>query len=578
MILFRICLPGQPPRIIQWEEPSVTFGRGPSNQMVLPLDNISVKHARITQSGNDYLLQDLGSTNGTVLWRGETSTTVERGQAGIALAPGDRICLANPENQIIVDFISGAEEEAEDPLGRTILAEQPTREGETERALGDDFEALQCVVRLAREMVGLDSVHDIAALTVSTCLRAFPKARAAFFLTPLDAGWHVEAMELRKGESGSADSRIIRSQKLIDRCLAERKGFLFLFEHNRMQVMATRLMAVEKVDTEQQTGDRVILCCPLFRQDRCHGFIEVDAPLPPSDKQSLSRRDLSLATVMAHLVAGRMHDLENQRERLKLARKATAGFLAATVGHCFKNLLFVPMSISHMLPVCIKTGQMDEVEWMLARNNVSIRYLDMLSNEFAAASKDPTEGFNWVPIGEILNQVAELVGQISPDKVMIEVATQPDLPSVWCHGHAIKRLLMNLVLNAVDAIFGMPDGSPMGHITLRAVLDAHKNELCIMVQDNGPGIPKPILENLREIFRRVQSSADALSELQSIAETVQSTKNQGYKEHYGLGFLFVCQTIQQHRGRLAIDAEPGKGSRFVIAIPMKSAEAITDEE
>ncbi len=128
---------------------------------------------------------------------------------------------------------------------------------------------------------------------------------------------------------------------------------------------------------------------------------------------------------------------------------------------------------------------------------------------------------------------------------------------------------MNLVLNAVDAIFGMPEDSPKGHVVLRAALDTHKNELCIMVQDNGPGMPKPILDNLREIFRRVQASADALSELQAIAETVQSTKNQGYKEHYGLGFLFVCQTIQQHRGRLAIDAEPGKGTRFVIAIPSK---------
>ncbi len=576
MIVFRICLPGQPPRIIQWEEPSVTLGRGSSNQIVLPLDNISTKHARITQIGNQYLLQDLGSTNGTVLWRGERPTTVERGQAGVALAPGDRICLANPDNQIIVDFVSGAEEEEEDPLGRTILAEQSTKDGETERALGDDFEALQCTVRLAREMAGLDAVHDIATLTAATCLRAFPKARAAFFLVPQDAGWHVEAMELRQGESGSADSRLVRSQKLIDRCLAERKGFLFLFEHDRMQVMATRLMAVEKVDTQQQeAGDRVILCCPLFRQDRCHGFIEVEAPLS-SDHQSLSRRDLSLATVMAHLVAGRMYDLENQRERIKLARKATAGFLAATVGHCFKNLLFVPMSMSHMLPTCIKMGDMEQVEWMLARNSVSIRYLDILSNEFAAASKDPSEGFGWVPITDILYQVAELVGQISPDKLQIEVVVAPDLPAVWCHGHALKRLLMNLVLNAVDAIFGMPEDSPKGHVVLRAALDTHKNELCIMVQDNGPGMPKPILDNLREIFRRVQASADALSELQAIAETVQSTKNQGYKEHYGLGFLFVCQTIQQHRGRLAIDAEPGKGTRFVIAIPSKSAESTAD--
>lgn len=570
MIAFRICMPGQPQRIVEWESPTVTFGRGPSNEIVLPMDNISIKHARITQSGESYLLQDLGSTNGTVLWRGEQPFTVERGTAGIPLAAGDRICLANPDNRIMVDFISGADEE--DPFERTILAEQSTREGVTEQALGDDFEALQCTVRLARELVGLDSIHAIGSLVTSTCLRAFPKARSSFFLTPADTGWHVENMEVREGESGAADSRMLKSQRLIDRCLSERKGFLFLFEANRMQVMATRLMSVEEIGGEQSDGDRMILCCPLLYQERCHGFIEVEAPLPPSKHQVLSRRDLSLATVIAHLVAGRLHDLENQSERIKLARKATAGFLAATVGHCFKNLLFVPMSMSHMLPMCIKNGQMNEVEWMLARNGVNIQYLNILSNEFAAVSKDPSEGFDWVPVGDILLQVAQLVNQIQPDQVSADVNVAPDLPAVWCHGGAIKRLLMNLVLNAVDALFGRPEGSPHGNVMLKAVLDAGHRELCILVQDNGPGMPKGILDNLREIFRRVQASADALSELQAIAETVQSTKNQGYKEHYGLGFLFVCQTIQQHRGRLAIDSEPDKGTKFAIAIPAQKPE------
>ena len=79
------------------------------------------------------------------------------------------------------------------------------------------------------------------------------------------------------------------------------------------------------------------------------------------------------------------------------------------VGHCFKNLLFVPMSISRMLPVSIQKGNMEEVEWMLARNSVNIRYLNILSNEFAAASKDPNEGFGPVDVAQLLQESVDLI-------------------------------------------------------------------------------------------------------------------------------------------------------------------------
>ncbi len=219
MIVFRICLPGNR-RASSGKSLSSRWGA--ALQPDRPAAGPHLDKPRLTQNRHPYLLQDLGSTNGTVLWRGERPTDRRTRPAGVALAPGDRICLANPDNQIIVDFVSGAEEEEEDPLGRTILAEQSTKDGETERALGDDFEALQCTVRLAREMAGLDAVHDIATLTAATaCARS--RRRAPRFSSSPGRRLDVEAMELRRG---------IRQRRLAfvrpkahRRCLAERKGF-----------------------------------------------------------------------------------------------------------------------------------------------------------------------------------------------------------------------------------------------------------------------------------------------------------------------------------------------------------------
>jgi signal transduction histidine kinase len=317
-------------------------------------------------------------------------------------------------------------------------------------------------------------------------------------------------------------------------------------------------------------ADRVILCCPLLHNERCHGFLQVEGPLSSAATAPLTRRDLALATLMSHLVAGRLDDLESQHARLKLVRKATAGFLAATVGHCFKNLLFVPMSLSHMIPMCLREGKLDDIQWMLARNSVNIRYLDILSNEFAAASKDPGAGFEECNIEKLLTEVVTLINQIAPDRVQaVLVLPAPD-PRLTCHPAALRRLLMNLTLNSVDAFFSA-NKQEVGRIEIRLDQDEARDEVCLAVQDNGGGIPAQILENLREIFRQVQASADALGELQNIAERVQSTKDQGFKEHYGLGFLFVCQTVHAHGGRMEIESVVGQGACFRIFLPRHRA-------
>jgi signal transduction histidine kinase len=576
MLRLSVTLPNRPLKTVNWDRDVLTMGRSPGNDIQVAADNVSGQHARIVLEEGECILRDMHSTNGTIVERGPERYLLRGDALEMTLSPGDRIGLASMDNLIVMDAIE-LPEAADDTEGfeQTVLAEaQHGSDTDFEAQLGQDFEALQSTVRLARELVGQESLHDIGALTVGTCLRAFPKARRALFIVPRGDQWSVECMQARTALASEGLPQLLRSPLVLNRCLNERKGFLFLFESNQMQAVATMIGRVEEMNESTGGQDRIILCCPLFHQERCYGFIEIEAPLTPIDRNGLTRRDLSLATLMGHLVSARLYDLESQRMRIKLARKATAGFVSAMVGHCFKNLLFVPMSISKMLPMCLKQGKMDEVEWMLARNLVNIRYLDILSNEFAAASKDPTEGFESCALGQMLKETAELVNQVAPDKVEARLFLQPDLPEVVCHGAALKRLVMNLVLNAVDALFGMKRDEK-GIIELRGAIDPATQRMCIAVSDNGPGIPEAILENLREIYTQIQSSADAMTELQSIAERVRSTKDQGFKEHYGLGFLFVCQTIYHHQGTLEIESAPGEGSRFFISFPVKRAAPVT---
>lgn len=576
MIHLTLTLPGEAPRQLVFDRPTITLGRAAGNDIVVAADNVSSRHGMFCFSEGCWLYRDLKSTNGSLVLRGTRRFLLDREPREILLEPGDRICIASGENVITIDKVDGPAEDQDDRFEQTILAEQEAHAGAAlENALSEDSDALRALVTLAREVATLNTTNAIAELACRLALKVFPQARRAIFLRPHADYYAPEYVLTREGADEQSISALAVSRRLIDRCLKERKAYLFLFEQDRVRAVATRILQAETIMPEGMLPNRCVLCCPLFNQDRCHGFLEIEASIEQT-RSSLTRRDLALATLMGHLLAARLADLAQQVERLKLARKATAGFMAATVGHCFKNLLFVPMSMSRMLPMCVKQGKMEEAEWMLARNSVNIRYLDILSNEFAAASKDPSEGFMSFDAGVVLREAAELVNQIAPEKVEAFVECEEGLGEIVCHPTALKRLVMNLVLNAVDAIFGQKR-EEKGRIDLqlrRAAGDDSHVEL--LVRDNGPGIPSDILQNLKEIFRQVQASTDALAALQDIAERVRSTKDQGLKEHYGLGFLFVCQTVRQHSGDLAIEAAEGVGSSFTIRLPVRGPQHLNE--
>jgi signal transduction histidine kinase len=568
MIHLSLILSGNPANRYDTDKPMLSIGRSANNDIHVPADNASSQHAQICLIDGGWIFRDLKSTNGSMVVRGGKRYLINREPREMLLQPGDQICLASSDNLLVVEAIDAAVEFDSDGFEQTILAEQEAKQpAEIETSLSDDFEALRTTVELARELSSMESVDEIAELACRLSLKAFPKARHALFLQPAEGRYVVKATRTAITDDDPSTSTLTASPQLIGRCLNERKGFLFLFEQDRMQAIATRVVQSETVDPGSGMQDKVVLCCPLLHQDHCRGFLEIVAPLDEANRSSLTRRDLALATLMGHLLAARLNDLAQLVERLKLTRKATTGFMAAMVGHCFKNMLVVPMMMTKTLPMCVKQGQMNEVEWMLARNGVNIQYLNILSNEFASASKDPTEGFGAVSLGNLLGEVAELINQMAPEKVEAVVNVPNDFPQVVCHPQGLKRLLMNLTLNAVDAIFGQSGRAEKGCIEMRVENHADDETFVLSVRDNGPGMPEEILVRLRGIHDRVQASADALGELQEIAEEVRSTKEHGLKEHYGLGFLFICLTICQHQGGLQIEAAPGVGTLFTLELP-----------
>ena len=120
----------------------------------------------------------------------------------------------------------------------------------------------------------------------------------------------------------------------------------------------------------------------------------------------------------------------------------------------------------------------------------------------------------------------------------------PPLPSALCSPGEIEQVLLNLLRNAAQALASQPD-KPDPSITLRLLRD--EEYAVIEVEDNGPGMDEALTRKIFEPFF--------------------TTKSPGEGTGLGLSVSYFIIT-RNHFGKIAVDSKPGRGSRFILHIPL----------
>lgn len=118
----------------------------------------------------------------------------------------------------------------------------------------------------------------------------------------------------------------------------------------------------------------------------------------------------------------------------------------------------------------------------------------------------------------------------------------PELPGVFADAHQIQQILLNLVINAEQALRANSDG---GAITVRSGAASDRTLVFLEVEDNGPGVPPELRERIFDPFF--------------------TTKDVG--QGTGLGLSVVYALVKEHAGRISLDEPAGGGARFRIELP-----------
>lgn len=176
--------------------------------------------------------------------------------------------------------------------------------------------------------------------------------------------------------------------------------------------------------------------------------------------------------------------------------------------------------------------------------------LNALIEDLLTLSRIESRGMQFVfrqiqVYGVVDNALATLQNEASQKRLALVNALPPMLPKVKADESALERILVNLVENAIK--YSEEDNEV--RITARTQAD----KVCIMIEDNGVGIPKEDQTRVFERFYRVDKA--------------RSRKAGGT----GLGLSIVKHLVQAHGGEVWVDSEPGKGSTFFFTLTMAHA-------
>ena len=231
--------------------------------------------------------------------------------------------------------------------------------------------------------------------------------------------------------------------------------------------------------------------------------------------------------------------LRESEAKLNQAQKMESiGRLASGVAHDFNNLLTAINSYTELVLEALEedspvANDLQEVLFAGQRARELTKQLLTFSRKQVIEAEE-------IDLNKIVRQIDGMLERVLGEDIIVETKLDKDLPSILADSNQIEQVLMNLAVNARDA---MPRG---GRLLIETeALRASNGAVIMRVKDEGCGMTE---ETKARIF-----------------DPFFTTKEK--EKGTGLGLSTVYGIVKQSKGSISIDTEPGKGSSFTLEFP-----------
>ncbi len=529
------------------------LGREAGNRIQLHDTEVSRHHAEIRRSGNEFVVSDLGSSNGTYV----NSERIDRRE----LVSGDQLQIGRT-----VMLFTGPSESPSSSLGAKIDIFPASRQNDASRivhsisqqegsrifsALPEKSDAiwlararsnLQVMYRTALAVSHTLDIDQLLGRIMQLIFEWVEADRGCIMLVNHETN-ELEPKVRRDRKALRPDDKISISQTILDYVMERREG-----------VLTTDARQDDRWDANNsimRIGVREAICVPMQGRYDIVGVIYIDT-LTPANRvpergvNKFTEEHLKLMVAIGHQAALAVEDTKYYSAMVQSERLAAVGQTIASLSHHIKNILQGIRGGSYLIEMGLADHDEEVVGkgWNIVEKNqrrISSLVLDMLT-----FSKEREPDFASADLNAVVGDVVELMRSRAEElKVELRFERDPAIQDLTFDAEGIHRSALNIVTNALDAC----DERENGCVTVSTKLADDAAVVQIVVQDNGSGI---LPENLPQIFNPFFSSKGSRGT--------------------GLGLAVSQKIVKEHGGRILVESTPGEGSLFTIELPAMPVE------
>ena len=536
-----------------------------SRQLPLTDNTVSRRHAELIPGADNWILRDLGSSNGTYIngtrvtnryalklgdqIRVGRTLMVFGAQPGVTRARGGDVQLTGEESGMEASIMQTV---ASNDDSMVLAVPEPAAAAMTNlkllyqlgASLGSSFDAdnvLEVVMDLVFEHVKAD--HGMILLIDEKSEELIPK-----IVRTRDEADAKDAKDAKdKAAQGSnddtasglqvANAKIHASRTIVNHVITTGEGVL--------SANAMTDQRFNKSKSVHDLGIRSSLCVPIKARkldgksgDEIIGVIYIDSSVK---NYTYAPDQLRLLTAIGLQAGMAIQNAKLYAQGLQAERLAAVGETTAALSHSIKNILQALRGGADVVEMGLRSANVTQATkgWRIVDRNLEKIY--NLTMNLLAYSKPREPRLEPVNPKKLIEECLELIATQANEKGVMAVAdVDVDHPAIPIDPDGMHQVIMNLLSNALDAV-----EPRKGLIRVVCRYDGDSRSSVIDVIDNGGGIPPGMMKHMFELFH--------------------STKgNRGT----GLGLAVTKKIVDEHEGSISVKSNPGEGTTFTVRLPV----------